>query len=921
MYIAAGTVTVFESTLSGDTAYGGDGGAGGAGGSGPIAAVFGLGSRSGSGTRITTGFGSGSGSNPSSHTGITGVNTGGPGGNGGSGAAGDGGGLFIGAGTISIVDVTFAQNLTRIGKAGAAGPGGPAGTGKLTGGAGVAGTAGNAAGGGIYVSGGTVSLLNATVTANSVATHGITATSSGATKSTTAGGTTAGTAGGRGGGLMISGGSVFLESTIVAQNTSGTKAAPVADDIAGTAVTNSSFNLVGTGGDGGLTTSDHNQLNVANPDLGSLAANGGLTQTIALTKGSPAIGKGANPDNLFADQRGYGVSSSTKWDVGAYQTTATADTTAPTASLQATEVTSANASSLNPYEFTLTFDDNLAVSAVTVSGATVQVVPPGQAAITATLVSAVSDKPVDALDDAAEIVATYEIAPPGGAWTSADNGTYTVTLGGCPVTDLAGNAIGSGQVGTFSVQIVPDKLVVTTQPSNPVTAGSSFTMAVTVENAQGVTQTNFSGSVTIALSTYPPNAVLNGTLTIQVSAGVADFKGLTIDLAGDNYVIQASSSAGVTSATTDPFNVIAAPASQLVVTTQPLNPVTAGVGFSLTVTAEDPYENVATSYTGGIAIALLANPGNDKLLGNLSMNATAGVAEFSGLTLIRAADGYTIQATSTGLTNPTVTTSSFNVVAAPASQLVVTSEPPTSVTAGSAFSVGVTAEDPYNNVATTFTGSITLALDSNPGHDTLKGTLVLTPTNGVASFTGLTLVKADTGYTIQATSTGLTSAVTTPFRVIPAAASQLIVTTQPPANVPVNSPFGLAVAAEDPYGNVVTTASGTVTLSLKKNSGGGRLAGKLSVKLKSGVATFTGLSLNKPGKGYRIQAASARLTAAVTNAFNVTSGAVRHSGRGACLSPLRRAPRTALARSLTRAYSIELSAAVFPAVADPVARR
>ena len=58
-------------------------------------------------------------------------------------------------------------------------------------------------------------------------------------------------------------------------------------------------------------------------------------------------------------------------------------------------------------------------------------------------------------------VVTYQITPPGGAWTSADNGTYTVTLGGGPVTDLAGNAVASGTLGTFSVSWVSTRRSVT----------------------------------------------------------------------------------------------------------------------------------------------------------------------------------------------------------------------------------------------------------------------------------------------------------------------------------------------------------------------------------------------------------------------------------------------------------------------------
>ena len=66
----------------------------------------------------------------------------------------------------------------------------------------------------------------------------------------------------------------------------------------------------------------------------------------------------------------------------------------------------------------------------------------------------------DQYGDAQSFVVTYQITPPGGAWTSADNGTYTVTLGGTPVTDLAGNPVPPGPVGTFTVSLNPSATVV-----------------------------------------------------------------------------------------------------------------------------------------------------------------------------------------------------------------------------------------------------------------------------------------------------------------------------------------------------------------------------------------------------------------------------------------------------------------------------
>ncbi len=116
-------------------------------------------------------------------------------------------------------------------------------------------------------------------------------------------------------------------------------------------------------------------------------------------------------------------------------------------------MTGANAASLNPYTFTLTFTDNVAVEAASLPGALVQVIEPGGAPIAATVVGSTTSGTSDAVGDAGSIVVTYQITPPGGSWTAADDGTYTVTLGGAPVTDLAGNAVASGAVGTFSVQL------------------------------------------------------------------------------------------------------------------------------------------------------------------------------------------------------------------------------------------------------------------------------------------------------------------------------------------------------------------------------------------------------------------------------------------------------------------------------------
>ena len=90
--------------------------------------------------------------------------------------------------------------------------------------------------------------------------------------------------------------------------------------------------------------------------------------------------------------------------------------------------------------------------------------------------------------------------------------------------------------------------------------------------------------------------------------------------------------------------------------------------------------------------------------------------------------------------------------------LVVTTPPPTSVTAGVPFSLVVTAEDSSGNVDSTYTSPVTLALFGGTSGAVLGGTLTVNAVNGVAAFTGLTINTAGTSYTLTASSGTLTSA-------------------------------------------------------------------------------------------------------------------------------------------------------------------
>src|SRR5262249_24486857 len=161
--------------------------------------------------------------------------------------------------------------------------------------------------------------------------------------------------------------------------------------------------------------------------------------------------------------------------------------------------------------------------------------------------------------------------------------------------------------------------------------------------------------------------------------------------------------------------------------------------------------------------------------------------------------------------------------------LVVTVQPPASVTAGDSFGLTVQAQDSSGNLITSFNGTVTVALASNPGGATLGGTLTTTASGGVATFSGLTLTKAAARSTFAVTPRGLGRPVTAPIPAPPQAARQLVLTQSHPATVKVGTPFPMKASSEDAYGNVVTTAPGTVRVAFASNPPGATRGGTLSV--------------------------------------------------------------------------------------------
>ncbi len=442
------------------------------------------------------------------------------------------------------------------------------------------------------------------------------------------------------------------------------------------------------------------------------------------------------------------------------------------------------------------------------------------------------------------------------------------------VSFLVNDGINSSNLATRSIDLVSltaAKLVVTSQPPSTIGAGSGFGLIVEAETNSGSVATGSSGGVTVALANNPGSASLSGTLTATVSDGMATFSGLSLNKVGSGYTLNVTSGT-LTSANTSAIAVSAGAATQFVISSQPPSNVTAGAGFGLTVTAEDAEGDVVAGFTGAATVALLANPGSSTLAGTLTASATAGVATFSGLSLNKVGGGYTLAVSSNGLT--AATSSAISVTPGAAAQLVIATQPPASVTAGSGFGLTLVAEDAEGNMATGFAGSVTAALLANPGSSTLGGTTTAAAAGGAVVFSSLTLNKAVSGYTLNLASSGLTSATSGSFTVIPGAPSQLVLLGGFPANVTVDAHFGFTAEAEDAEGNLTTDYSATVAVALSANPGSSSLSGATTVATSSGMAVFSGLFLNVTGAAYQLSVTSGSLTAATVGPFNVTARGV-----------------------------------------------
>jgi hypothetical protein len=232
--------------------------------------------------------------------------------------------------------------------------------------------------------------------------------------------------------------------------------------------------------------------------------------------------------------------------------------------------------------------------------------------------------------------------------------------------------------------------------SGPITAGTSTVFFVNARDQFGNLSTQYRG--TVHFTSTDDQALLpdDGTFTASDS-GTRAFA-VTFKTAGTRTLtVRDTTTPSIAGAGNAP--IIAAAASQFAITGP--DSTVAGAGLLATVTARDPYGNLATTYLGKVHFT-----GGDPLATlplDYSFTATDNGAHNFSMILDIAG---TSKVTCTDTAHPALTgTGTFTVTPGPAASFDVAG-PPTPVAAGAAAGVTITGRDAFNNVASGYTGAV-----------------------------------------------------------------------------------------------------------------------------------------------------------------------------------------------------------------------
>ena len=424
-----------------------------------------------------------------------------------------------------------------------------------------------------------------------------------------------------------------------------------------------------------------------------------------------------------------------------------------------------------------------------------------------------------------------------------------------------------------------------------VTAGSAAKLGFIGQPTHTVSGTAMEPAVTVAVQDAFGNLVTGGTptsVTLTVTScsstsnsglgpvnsvdGLATFSSIMLGSEVNNCQLTANAS-GLNAATSTQFNSVSSTgAIRLLFDTQPTQSTAGNSIPQFSVRVADANGNTVGSVAPNVTLSVLSGP-TTSIFSNSEQTAFGGVATFN-FTELRTAGTYKLLATASGYKPDS--SSAFTVVAGTLNKVGFVQQP-TSITAGEPFSPVITAsfQDQWGNTVASATGDMEVGIQNGPGFGTqVVGTRTRSAVNGVATFTGLTINKAFTGYTlfVQNPGSGLFASQSNAFNVNAGPVSTLTLSGEP-GNMTAGNTFAVTAEATDAVGNVIASFSNPITIGLTGGDGTATVVGPNTSTPTNGVASFSGLSIEKAGTNYSLTASASGLsTGTGTSVFEVFAG-------------------------------------------------
>jgi hypothetical protein len=298
-------------------------------------------------------------------------------------------------------------------------------------------------------------------------------------------------------------------------------------------------------------------------------------------------------------------------------------------------------------------------------------------------------------------------------------------------------------------------------------------------------------------------------------------------------------------------------AARLAFAEAPRTGLVEGDTFGIAVVARDSQGRVASAFAEPVTLTIAADPPGATLGGVATVNAIAGRATFTGLSLDRNGIGYALVASAPGLRPDT--SARFDVGAAPVALLFIEQPndayhademPSFYCTFHACFSFfRVAAVDRFGNIVTAFHDSVTVTLGRDPVGELLD--LRLAAQNGVAK--GSVGLDRGAGFTLLARSGTLTPAESRPFTFSGEAPDHLgVVTPYPPPQA--GTPFDIRVGLMYLVYTAAEINGGFVVITVDSGPSGAVLTGATRAPIANGAAVFSGMVAQRGGR-YLISAA------------------------------------------------------------------